>query len=173
MRRSAGQSITEFMLAAPVLVIFLYSALDTGIYLADRITAQHAVRQGARTAAELGGTLTNPGMTQAQLDAIIVTNIQAVASALNFSYIQEIDVYRVSAYDGSMQPGDLKDQFDGSGAPLATQTFTLDQRQEIPPNETVLGVRMVWVYNPPTGISFTSLTTTDYAVFRVSPWRVG
>jgi Flp pilus assembly protein TadG len=161
------------MLAAPVLVIFLYSALDTGIYLSDRITAQHAVRQGARSAAELGGTLTNPGMTQAQLDSAVVTNIQAVASALNFSYIQEIEIYRVSAYDGSLQPGDLQDKFDGNGTAVGTQTFTLDQRREIPPTETVLGVRMVWVYNPPTGISFTSLTTTDYAVFRVSPWRVG
>lgn len=160
------------MLAAPMIAAFLAGSLDTGVYLADRITAEHAVRQGGRIAAEIGGLQTNPGATQAAVDARIIGDVQAVAAALNFSYIQEIDIYQVTSADGSMQQGDLQDQFDGAGNPLATQTFTLDQRTQVPPNETLLGVRLVWVYNPPTGDSLLRFANYDYAVFRCSPWRV-
>ena len=46
-----GQTLIEFALIAPIIFIFLFAIVDFGIALDRRITLQHAVREGARTAA--------------------------------------------------------------------------------------------------------------------------
>lgn len=50
-RREAGQTILEFALVAPIILLFLYVIIDFGIAMDRRITLQHAVREGARMAA--------------------------------------------------------------------------------------------------------------------------
>jgi hypothetical protein len=108
-------------------------------------------------------------MSQAQIDGDIVQNVLAVTRTFAYATVLEIDIYRVSAADGTLQPGDLQDQFNGSGAALPTQTFTVDQRVSTPPNETSIGVRLYWRYQPPTGYQFTSMTITDRGVMRCQP----
>jgi hypothetical protein len=108
-------------------------------------------------------------MTQTQIDGNVVQNVRAVARTLAYATLLEIDIYRVTAADGTLQPTDLQDQFDGSGNPLATQTFTVDQRVSNPPNETSIGVRIVWRYQPPSGYQFTAVTISDRAVMRCQP----
>lgn len=156
-------------MVTPVLVTMVFSAFTTVTMVTDRVTAGHAVRQGARLAGQLCGSQISPGLTQAQIDGDIVQNVRAVTRTLSYATPLEIDIYRVSAADGTLQPGDLQDQFDGSGNPLATQTFTVDQRVSTPPNETSVGVRLFWRYQPPTGYQFTSMTISDRAVMRCQP----
>lgn len=50
-RRQRGQTLIEFALILPFFLIFLFTVVDFGIALDRRITLQHAVREGARTAA--------------------------------------------------------------------------------------------------------------------------
>jgi hypothetical protein len=166
---SRGQAIVELALLTPVLVTMVFWAFQTVTLVTDRVTAGHAVRQGARLGGQLCGSQISPGMSQAQIDGDIVKNVLAVTRTLSYATVLEIDVYRVSAADGTLQPGDLQDQFDGSGSALPTQTFTVGQRVSTPPNETSVGVRLYWRYQPPTGYQFTSLNISDRAVMRCQP----
>jgi hypothetical protein len=48
---SRGQTLVEFALILPIIVILLFGIIDFGLMLNHRITLQHAVREGARYAA--------------------------------------------------------------------------------------------------------------------------
>ena len=43
-----GQTLIEFALIAPVLIILLFGIIDFGLMLNRRITLEHAVREGSR-----------------------------------------------------------------------------------------------------------------------------
>jgi len=45
---SRGQTLVEFALVLPIIVILLFGIIDFGLMLNHRITLQHAVREGAR-----------------------------------------------------------------------------------------------------------------------------
>jgi len=48
---SRGQTLVEFALVFPIIIILLFGIIDFGLMLSNRITLQHAVREGARYAA--------------------------------------------------------------------------------------------------------------------------
>jgi len=48
---SRGQTLVEFAIVFPFIVIFLFGIIDFGLMLNRRITLEHAVREGARYAA--------------------------------------------------------------------------------------------------------------------------
>ena len=160
--------MVELALIIPVLLILLLGGFNTTIMISDKLTAGYTVRQGARLAAELGGQQTNPGATQSQIDQRIVRNVMAVASGLRYATVTEIDIYQASGPYGNYQAGNLIDQFDGAGNPMASQTFTLDKRQQNPPTETPIGVRIIWKFTSPTSNAAT-LTFMDYAVMTAAP----
>lgn len=167
--KSAGQSVIEFALATPVLLYLFTGAFDVSVMISDKVVAGYAVRQGARLAGELGGSQTNPAATTAQLDHDIVKNVLAVAQAMNYSVIQEVDVYQPSRADGVYTPGDPIDKYDVNGNSMGVSSFPITARNQIPPNETSIGVRLLWVYHPPTGgLSFT-ITLNEFAVMKASP----
>ena len=169
MRSQRGQSVVEFAIVTPALIFFVFGAFVVETIMADQMTAGYAVRQGTRLATELGGSKTNPTATQTQIDQKIVRNILAVTRTMASGSVQEIDIYRVSSADGKLQAGDLVDQFNGSGTALATQSFTLDKRVQTPPNETSIGVRLLWRYTPPGGSGFAVYNSISWAVMRASP----
>lgn len=172
MKLQRGQSVVEFAIVTPALIFFVFGAFVVETIMADQMTAGYAVRQGTRLATELGGSKTNPTATQAQIDQKIVRNILAVTRTMPSATVQEIDIYRVTSSDGKLQAGDFQDQFNGSGTALATQTFTLDKRIQTPPNETSIGVRLLWRYTPPGGSGFAVYNSVSYAVMRASPVMV-
>jgi Flp pilus assembly protein TadG len=52
-REQGGQSILEFVVIFPILMLFLFSFVDVGVAMSRRATLNHAVREGARYAATL------------------------------------------------------------------------------------------------------------------------
>lgn len=164
-----AQSIVELAIATPVLIALLLGAFDVGVMVSDKVIAGAACRQGARLAAEIGGQRTNPGMTQAQADAVIVSNVLAVAQAMNYSTIKYVYVYSPQQPDGDLHVGDPVDQFNASGQPVGAQTFFFQNRNQVPPNETMIGVRIEWQYNPPTGFSSFTVQLSEHTMFLASP----
>jgi Flp pilus assembly protein TadG len=164
-----AQSIVELAVATPVLIALLLGAFDVGVMVSDKVIAGAACRQGARLAAEIGGQRTNPGLTQAQADADIVRNVLAVAQAMNYSTITAVYVYSPQQPDGDLHPGDPVDQFNGAGNPNGPQTFLFQNRNQVPPNETMIAVRIEWQYNPPTGFSSFSVQLSEHTMFLASP----
>jgi len=172
--RKRGQSLAEMAVVIPVLMFLLMGGFDATVMISDKITAGYAVRQGARLAAELGGSQTNPNTTTAQVDQQILRNVLAVARGLTSATPTEIDIYAPSRADGSYTPGDPIDQyFISAGTPSAgTQTFPIQNRNQTPPNETSIGVRILWTYSPPAGIFPSNMQLIDYAVMKAAPLLV-
>ena len=166
----AGQSTIELALIIPLLMVMLLGGFNTTMLISDHLIANYAVRQGARLSAELGGNQTNPGATQIQIDKKIVSNVLAVARGMRYATVQEIDIYQASSVSGWYQSGNLIDQFDGAGNPLSggSQTFTLDRRVQIPPNETPIGIRIQWQFTNPAPRVGTA-TFWEYAVMTAAP----
>jgi Flp pilus assembly protein TadG len=167
--RELGQSLVEMCLATPLLVALLLGAIDTGILVSDEVVANTATRNGARLAADLGGSAANPGATTTDVDAKIVGNVLAAARGMHFATLMEIDIYQPTLANGSYQAGDLVDMFDGNGNALATQTYPINLRNQNPPYETNIGIRLVWQYQPPTGWLGGTMQFTEYTVFRAAP----
>jgi TadE-like protein len=166
-----GQSLAEMAVVIPVLFFLLMGGFDATIMIADRVTAGSAVRQSARLAAELGGAQTNPGATTSQIDLQIVHDALAVARGLTSANVTEIDIYAPSQPDGNYRPGDPLDQYLISNGAITpgTQTFPIQNRNQIPPNETSIGVRLLWNYSPPAGIFPKNMQMVEYAVMKASP----
>src|ERR1700694_2337415 len=166
-----GQSLAEMAVVIPVLVFLLMGGFDASVMISDKITAGYSVRQGARLAAEIGGSQTT-GLTPTVGDNQIVTNVLAVAKGLTAAKATVIDIYAPSRADGSYTSGDPLDQYfisAGGGVSPGTQTFPVQNRQETPPNESSLGVRILWTYTPPAGIFPSNMQLQDYAVMKAAP----
>jgi Flp pilus assembly protein TadG len=151
------------------LLFLILGAFDVGVMVSDKVIAGAACRQGARLAAEIGGQKTNPGLTTAQIDQDIVRNVLAVASAMNYSSITAVYIYQPLNADGDLHPGDPVDGFNASGNPVGAQTFPLTSRNQVPPNETPIGVRIEWTYNPPTGFASFTIGLSEHTTFLASP----
>jgi Flp pilus assembly protein TadG len=170
-RVTRGQSLAEMAVVIPVLVFLLMGGFDASVMISDKITAGYAVRQGARLAAEIGGTQTTSLNTD-QVDKQILKNVLAVARTLTSATPTEIDIYAPSRADGSYQAGDPIDQYfitPGGAINAGTITFPVQNRQQTPPNETSIGVRILWTYAPPAGIFPSNMQLVDYAVMKAAP----
>jgi Flp pilus assembly protein TadG len=169
-RKKRGQSLVELAITIPVMAILLLGGFDCTMLVWDKLVAGYATRQGVRLASELGGRQTNPTATQAAIDQKIVRNILAVTRTWAYGTLQELDIYAATRADGVMQGSDYQDQFDGAGNPLAggLQTFTLERRYQTPPDETGIGIRLVWNFTVPTG-TFGNMTYTEFSVMKVAP----
>src|SRR6202165_4056982 len=121
-----GQSLAEMAVVIPVLVFLLMGGFDASVMISDKITAGYSVRQGARLAAEIGGSQTT-GLTTTVVDNQIVTNVLAVAKGLTAAKATEIDIYAPSRAGGSYTSGGPPDQYltsaGGGGCPR-TRRFT-------------------------------------------------
>lgn len=167
--RQSGQSLIELAVATPVMIFMLFGVFNTAVMISDKVIAGSACRQGARLAAEIGGAITNPTLTTAQVDQDIVRNVIAVAGSMNYSVLKTITIYSPSAAGGDFNAAtDLYDQFDPSGNTIHSG-FPLTARNQIPPNETSIGVRLDWSYTPPTGFQSFTVNLSEHAVYRAAP----
>ena len=166
-----GQSLAEMAVVIPVLVFLLMGGFDATVLITNKVTAGYAVRQGARLAAELGGTQTNPAASTQNYDQQVVRNVLAVTRGLTAAGVMESDIYAPSKADGSYTAGDPVDQYLISGTTLSPgkQTFPVSNRNQTPPDETSIGIRVVWRYSPPAGVFPQNMQLTDYAVMKAAP----
>ena len=168
--KQRGQALVELAISVPVLLWLLLGSFDASVMVSDKVIAGYATRQGARLAAEIGGKETNPASNTSNIDADIVANVLAVARAMNYSVLQEIDIYAPKSSTGVLNKGtDLYDQFDGKGVNQNGYAFDYALREQIPPNETSVGVRLVWVYSPPTGFASFNVVLNEFTVMKLSP----
>ena len=168
--RQGGQALVARASSVPVPLWLLLGSFDASVMVSDKVIAGYATRQGARLAAEIGGSETNnPPATQVSIDQNIVENVLAVAKAMNYSQLQEVLLYNSHDPSGVFNPGtDHFSRFTGAGVQVSSN-FPLSEREQIPPNETSIGVRLLWVYEPPTGFATFTITLNEYTVMKTAP----
>lgn len=171
-RRNRGQAAVELALAVPVVSLLMIGAANVGLMIADNANADFSVRQGVRLATTVGGNHSNPGdaTATAAADLLVVQDVLSAAKTMSFAQPLEVDIYQPTTTDGHYVAGNNVDVWDVSGATptqVGPDTFPLSQRVQDFPNETSIGVRMIWRYDPTNWLSLTpSVTFTHYAVFK-------
>jgi hypothetical protein len=155
---------------SPVLVALLLMGIDTGVYVYDKVTASGAARHGARLAATIGGLQVNPTWQTSDADSRILADVIGIGKELDYATISEIDIYQPTLdATGRYAIGDPVNNYDGQGNSLGTATFPINLRNQSPPYETPIGVRVIWIFNPPTGMIGAPFPFTEYAVYLASP----
>lgn len=167
--KQRGQSLVELAVATPLLLWMLLGSFDVAVMVSDKVIAGAACRQGARLAAELGGSAANPGLTTTQADADVVKNILIVAQAMNYSAITDVFIYSPLQSDGDYHAGDPVDHYNSSGGIIGSVGFPVTARNQVPPNETPIGVRIEWNYVPPTGLATFTIHLSEHTTFLASP----
>jgi len=192
--RQRGQGLIEMALVVPLIILLFLGVYTAADLSNNKDTVEHAVRQGARLAAEIGNDGYKPGTKpwtcQAQdndpchADAEIIKAVMPILSAqLPHAVVQEIDVYQPAPCpngtswgsgcppdNGAYQSGDLLNQYNADGT-LKTgspQSYTLDKRTQQHPNEASIAVRVTFQYTSPT-LKMFSTTLSQYADIRLAP----
>jgi Flp pilus assembly protein TadG len=168
--RQRGQAVLETALITPILVLLIFGAFNAGVLLSDKVDVDSAARAGARLGAGIGGAQRPDASTAtAAIDADIVQNVLVVANAINYASVTQITIYKPSRADGVYTAGDPADIFNGSGVQTSSTGYPLTARNQSPPNQSPLGVKVDWTYKPPLGLNTVSLTMSEYAVMKMSP----
>jgi Flp pilus assembly protein TadG len=194
----SGQAMVEMALLLPVLLLLFLGAWTAANLIDDNNAAAQATRAGARLAAELGNgsgltqtqvdadiidqvlPIVKPQLTNAQVTEIDIYEPSGCTGTTPFNsgtcppnngayctsafvnawtpvcsgVTEPIDVYSVTNYVATY--------------PCTTCSYTLALRLQAHPNETELGVRLVFKYTSPTMTFFTQ-TDTQYTVMRLTP----
>jgi hypothetical protein len=141
------------------------------------------------------GTNAKSGCQTSATDPCIVDNeilksvIPILTQQLSHGAVTEIDIYQPQTCpsgtsgtysspgsggcppdNGAWQSGDRIDRYNPDGTVMSSspQSYTLDQRSQIHPNEASVGVRIVFHYTSPTLRIFT-MDDTEYSVVRLAP----
>ena len=86
--RAHGQTMTEFALVVPVLMLLIMGVLDGALLLFSVGTARYATSEGSRLASQLGNVAT----TDSQVVQVIRDNV----TATKLFDVTEIDIYKVN-----------------------------------------------------------------------------
>jgi hypothetical protein len=189
-RTDKGQGLVEFALVVPVLMLLFLGVYTAADLSGAKETVGHASREGVRIAAEIGnngyrtGSSATAGCQTASTDPCIVDNeilkamLPILSQQLSHAAVAEIDVYQPAPCtggpcppdNGAWQSGDLIDQYNPDGTIMtgSPQSYTLDRRTQIHPNEASVGVRIKFHYTSPTLRMFT-MDVSEYAVVRLAP----
>lgn len=152
-RSQSGQTLVEFALVAPLLLMVLFGTIEFCFLYQSTNTINFAAREGARVGAVLGPT-------DAGADSKIIQAIFAATSngsGLLFSQIQMIEIFK-SNQNGAVPPlltscvqqatPPFEDVYNGQGiACPGTLGWPPSARNATFNNADYLGVRITFVYN--------------------------
>ena len=86
--RTRGQTLTEFALVVPVLLVLIMGVLDGALLMFSVGTARYASAEGSRVAATLGNV--------ANTDSQVVTTIRQTVGSTQLFTVNEIDIYKLN-----------------------------------------------------------------------------
>lgn len=167
-RRERGQTLVEFALVAPLLLLVIFGTIEFCFLYQSLNTVDFAAREGARVGAVLGPTDVNA-------DSKIIQAIFSATSngtGLLFSQIKMIEIFK-SSENGSV-PAALtscasapnEDVYDGQGNQCGTLNWPPSMRNATFNAADYLGVRITFAYNWVT--SFVSAARGQFTLTSVS-----
>jgi Flp pilus assembly protein TadG len=86
--RTRGQTLTEFALVVPVLLVLIMGVLDGALLMFSVGTARYAAAEGSRVAATLGNV--------SNTDSQVLTTIRQTVGSTQLFTVGEIDIYKLN-----------------------------------------------------------------------------
>jgi Flp pilus assembly protein TadG len=102
LRSGTGQSLVEFSLILPVLLILVFGIIDFGMGLRSYISLTNATREGARFAAVGNPAGTYPGDCDGATTTTVIGRVCVAIEGLDLSALTTVAV----AYPGGVAPGE-------------------------------------------------------------------
>jgi Flp pilus assembly protein TadG len=85
---SRGQTLTEFALVVPVLMVLIMGVLDGALLMFSVGTARYGSAEGSRVAATLGNV--------ANTDSQVVGTVRNIVSGTQLFTVDEVDIYKLN-----------------------------------------------------------------------------
>jgi TadE-like protein len=146
-RRSRGQTLTEFALVSPVLLLVLFGILESGLLLFSVGSARFAAGEAARQEAESGNA--------AAADSLTVSVIRGTAiGTTRIAQVQRIDVYKLNEQSNgtlTVAPGTV-DSYNLDGSARNSIPWPSSSRDVKNGESDFLGVTIYYRYTWKTGI---------------------
>jgi Flp pilus assembly protein TadG len=146
-RRSRGQTMTEFALVSPVLLLVLFGILESGLLLFSVGTARFAAGEAARQEAESGNA--------ANADSFSIQVVRGTAlGTTNLAQVQHIDIYKLQEQaNGTLTvvPGTV-DSYNLDGTPRGAIPWPSSSRDVKNGESDFLGVTIYYRYTWKTGL---------------------
>jgi Flp pilus assembly protein TadG len=178
-RRSgeAGQSVTEFALLMPIMVILLFGMLEFSSAFNHLNAMAYATREGARVGASLG----KGGSDPSQVDPTIIAAVQrGLTDPILIENITLIEIYKPDAA-GNPVSGKIN-RYDRFGTLIGTAGWPASSRvASLTSSGESIGVRVTYDFHPITPFApifglltggpppYTTITMTDITVMKLEP----
>lgn len=146
-RRSRGQTMTEFALVSPVLLLVLFGVLEAGLLLFSVGSARFAAGEAARQEAESGNA--------AAADSLSLGVVRATAlGTTKIATVQRVDIYKLQQQGNgtlTVVPG-TTNSYNLDGSPRNSIPWPSPGRDVKNGESDFLGVTIYYRYNWKTGI---------------------
>jgi Flp pilus assembly protein TadG len=165
-----GQSIVEFTLILPVILMLLMGMLEFGSAYDHRTAMAYSVREGARVGASLGNGGANPGGVDA---AIIEAVRRGLTNPILIENVESILIFK-SSTTGTVLSG-ASNTYDRDGILVGTAGWPAATRVPGLTGDSI-GVRVVYRFKPttPFGSLMASMfgSTVPYAYIKMTDQTV-
>ncbi|HEV3460838.1 MAG TPA: TadE/TadG family type IV pilus assembly protein [Candidatus Dormibacteraeota bacterium] len=163
--RTRGQTLTEFALVVPVLLVLIMGVLDGALLMFSVGTARYASAEGSRVAATLGNV--------ANTDSQVLTTIRQTVGSTQLFTVDEIDIYKLNQDgNGNLTP-DLAhtNKYALDGTPLNGTPWPASSRNVGNGTSDFIGVTVNYTYTWKAGFfaPLGPLRTTAVSYVRLEP----
>jgi Flp pilus assembly protein TadG len=162
---SRGQTLTEFALVVPVLMVLIMGVLDGALLMFSVGTARYGSAEGSRVAATLGNVSTT--------DSQVVATVRNIVSGTKLFTVDEVDIYKLNQDgNGNLTPDPAKiNKYALDGTPLNGTPWPASTRNVGNGTSDFIGVTVNYTYTWKAGFfaPLGPLKTTAISYVRIEP----
>ncbi len=163
--RRRGQTLTEFALVVPVLLVLVMGVLDAGLLMFSVGTARYAAAEGSRVAAQLGNV--------SGTDAQVLQTIRGTVNGTQLFSVDEIDIYKLTQdVQGNLTPDASRfNRYKLDGTAMGPLTYPASGRNVGNGTSDFIGVTIKYTYTWKAGFfaPLGPLKTTAVSEVRLEP----
>jgi Flp pilus assembly protein TadG len=163
--RSRGQTLTEFALIVPVLMLLIMGVLDGALLMFSVGTARYSAAEGSRVAATLGNV--------ANADSQVLGTIRNTVSGTQLFTVDEVDIYKLNQDENGNLTQDLANtnKYALNGTPLNGTPWPASSRNTGNGTSDFIGVTVNYTYAWKAGFfaPLGPLKTTAVSYVRIEP----
>jgi Flp pilus assembly protein TadG len=165
-RRRRGQTMTEFALVVPVLLLLIMGVLDGALLMFSVGTARYADSEGSRVASQMGNA--------ANTDTQVVATIRSTVGTTRLFDVNEVDIYKLNQDgNGNLTPDPtFFNRYAINGTPLISpEPWPAAQRNVGNGTSDFIGVTVKYTYTWKAGFfaPLGPLKTTADSYVRLEP----
>jgi Flp pilus assembly protein TadG len=163
--RTRGQTMTEFALVVPVLLVLIMGVLDGALLMFSVGTARYSSAEGSRVAATLGNV--------ANTDSQVVGTIRNTVSGTQLFTVDEVDIYKLDVdMNGNLTQNIAKtNKYKLDGTPVNSIPWPASGRNVGNGTSDFIGVTVNYTYTWKAGFfaPLGPLKTTAVSWVRIEP----